>query len=146
MKKLIALLSLSLFAFSFAIAWQARIAKSDDAKEQKNLSHNIYFSLADPTPENKQRLIEACNKYLAPHPGVLYFATGTICEEKGMFADRDYDVALVMTFKDRKALGVYARTPEHQRFVAETTPLFKKVRIFDADVTRVAVPDDKPAK
>lgn len=144
MKKLIATLALSIFSLAAAIAWQG-VAKSDDAKTQKNLSHNIYFQLSDPSPENKQKLIDACNKYLAPHPGVLYFATGTICEEKGAFADRDYDVVLVMTFKDRKALGAYARTPEHARFITETTPLFKKVRIFDADVTRVAVPDDKPA-
>jgi len=145
MKKLIPTIALCAFAVGSAVAWQASGAKPDEAAAERMLSHNIYFSLKDPTPENKQRLIEACNKYLAPHPGVLYFATGTLCEEKGAFADRDYEVALVMTFKDRKALGVYARTPEHQKFIVETTALLKNVRIFDADVNRVAVPADKSA-
>jgi len=143
MKKFFAAITLCAVSFCFAAGLQVSAAK-DDAVPQKMLSHNIYFSLAEPTPENKQRLVDACNKYLAPHPGVDYFASGVLCEEqKNIFNDRDYDVALVMTFKDRKALGVYARTPEHQKFIAETTALLKKVRIFDADVSRVAVPDDK---
>ncbi len=147
MRQSLALMSALLLVACMALAWQAQAAPEVAGPSLEMLSHNIYFSLKDPTPESRQKLVEACEKYLAPHPGVVFFACGTLCDDiKGIFNDRDYDVALTMVFKDHAALKAYARTDEHQQFVAESTAMLKKVRIFDADVRRTAVPDDAPAK
>src|SRR5262245_38769731 len=33
------------------------------------LSHDVYFTLKDKTPEARKKLVEACKKYLTNHPG-----------------------------------------------------------------------------
>ncbi len=110
------------------------------------LGHNLFFSLKEPTDENKAKLIEACKKYLSQHGGIVFFAVGTRDEKlSGGFSDKNYDVALHMIFTGREALGTYARSADHQQFVRETTPLFKGLRIFDSTVELVANKAD-PAK
>lgn len=102
------------------------------------LGHTIFFSLKDPSEENKQALIEASKQYLSQHPGLVFFAVGTRDENiNGMFTDKNYDVALHMVFTGREALGTYAKTDDHQKFVAVSTPLLKGVRIFDSSVHQV---------
>jgi hypothetical protein len=117
---------------SLALAW----AEDPPAKL---LGHNIFFSLKDPSDENKARLIEACKVRLSQHPGIVFFAVGTRDERiNGGFNDKGHDVALHMVFTGREALGAYARTPDHQQFIVETTPLLKNVRIFDSAIETVA--------
>jgi hypothetical protein len=107
------------------------------------LGHNLFFSLKEPTEENKAKLIEACKKYLSQHPGIVFFAVGTRDEKlSGGFNDKNYDVALHMIFTGREALGTYARSADHQQFIRETTPLFKGLRIFDSTVEAVANKSD----
>jgi hypothetical protein len=144
MKKTLATVSLVLVLVSLSYAWGAA-AKSED-KSQPLLSHSVYFSLKESTPEAQQKLVDACKKHLSQHPGVRYFATGTLCDEiKGGLNDRDFDVLLMMVFNDHEALHTYAQSAAHQKFIAENAASFKKVRVFDADVSRVAVPDDAQA-
>jgi hypothetical protein len=102
------------------------------------LGHNIFFALKEPTLENKAALIDACKKRLSQHPGIVFFAVGVRDENiSGAFNDRDYDVALHMIFTGRDALKNYARTADHQKFIVESTPLLKGVRIFDSTVEQV---------
>lgn len=103
------------------------------------LGHNLFFTLKEPTDENKAKLIDACKKYLSQHPGIVFFAVGTRDEKlSGGFNDKNYDVALHMIFTGREALGTYGRSDDHQQFIRETTPLFKGLRIFDSSVEAVA--------
>lgn len=121
-----------------AAGWAADETKSAGDAATKMLGHNIFFSLKDPSDENKTKLIEACKSRLSQHPGIVFFAFGTRDERiNGGFNDKSYDVALHMIFTGRDALGAYARTPDHQKFVAESTPLLKNVRIFDSAVETI---------
>jgi quinol monooxygenase YgiN len=102
------------------------------------LGHNLFFSLKEPTEENKAALIQACEEFLSQHPGLIFFAVGTRDEKlNGAFNDKNYDVALHMVFQNKQALSTYARTDAHQKFVAKCTPMLSGLRIFDSSVRQV---------
>lgn len=104
-------------------------------KKGQMLAHMVYFSLKDPTPANKQKLVAACKKYLSKHPGEVFFAAGTLCEElKRPVNDLDFDVALHIVFADKKAQDVYQDAPRHLEFINENKDSWKKVRVFDSVV------------
>lgn len=122
----------------------ARATAADDAGKTAQapaagtvLSHDLYFQLKDNSPESQQKLVDACKKYLSPHPGIVFFAVGTISDIKGAFNDRNYDVVCHIVFTDRAALSTYAKTKEHQQFITECSSMFKGLRIFDSMVEQV---------
>jgi len=126
---------------SYALSGASAADKAAEAPTL--LSHCVYFSLQDASPEAKQKLVTSCKKHLSQHPGVVFFTAGTLCDEqKGEFNDRDFDVALTIVFTSHEALHTYIRSAAHDEFLAESKSNFKKVRVFDADVDRVAVPAD----
>jgi hypothetical protein len=99
------------------------------------LAHNVYFSLKDKSPAAKQKLVAACKKYLADHPGVVFFAAGTLAEDlKRDVNDRDFDVALHIVFKDRAAHDKYQDAATHQQFIDENKDNWAKVRVLDSYV------------
>jgi hypothetical protein len=103
------------------------------ADTEPKLSHDVYFSLKDPSPESRQALIAACKKYLKDHPGVVRFAVGPIAEEmKRDVNDRDFDVALHVVFENKAAHDQYQKAERHQKFIDETKNTWKRVRVFDS--------------
>ena len=43
------------------------------------LAHNVFFTLNDNSERGQARqLVDACKKYLPDHPGVVFFAGGTL--------------------------------------------------------------------
>jgi hypothetical protein len=105
------------------------------AEPEKMLSHDVYFSLTDNSPEAKEKLIVACKKYLAGHPGTVCFAAGPLGEEfQREVNDRDFDVALHLVFKNKAAHDLYAKADRHQKFIEENKANWKKVRVFDSYV------------
>ena len=104
-------------------------------KAQPMLSHDVYFSLKDNSPQAKERLITACKKYLTDHPGTVWFAVGLLAEEmKRDVNDRDFDVALHLVFKNKAAHDQYSRAERHQKFIEENKDNWKRVRVFDSYV------------
>lgn len=97
------------------------------------LSHNVFFTLQDDSPEAINSMVAACHKYLKEHPGVVFFAAGTVANE---FArpvnDRMFDVALHVVFKDKEAHDIYQTAPDHVKFIEENKPNWKQVRVFDS--------------
>jgi hypothetical protein len=99
------------------------------------LSHDVYFTLKDRSPESKQKIVAACKKYLKDHPGVVFFACGVLAEDlKREVNDREFDVGLHIVFKDMAAHDKYQPSDLHQRFIDECKPSFAKVRVFDTVV------------
>ncbi|MBS0207356.1 MAG: Dabb family protein [Planctomycetes bacterium] len=98
------------------------------------LAHIVYFSLNDPTDANRQKLVDACDKYLSKHPGTVFYCTGTLADLARPVNDRDFDVALHVIFKDRAAHDAYQTAPLHLQFIAENKETWKKVRVFDSDI------------
>ncbi|MFN4260025.1 MAG: Dabb family protein [Gemmataceae bacterium] len=117
-----------------AAVWQAMNASQAATNaDEPMLVHNVYFTLKDNSSAAKQKLVEACQKYLAKHPGTVYFSAGTLAEELDRpVNDRDWDVALHLVFKNKAAHDQYQDAPSHLRFIEENKDNWKKVRVFDS--------------
>jgi hypothetical protein len=99
------------------------------------LAHNVYFSLNDNSEAAKQKLVADCKKYLAKHPGTVFFACGTLQKELTRpVNDRQFDVALHVAFESLAAHDAYQDAPLHKRFVEENRANWKLVRVFDSEV------------
>ena len=126
-------------ALVWSLAWMGssllpeNAAMATDAKKEPMLAHMVYFSLADNTPANREKLVAACQKYLTDHPGGVFFAAGTVADLNREVNDRDWDVGLHLVFKNRKAHDDYQVSARHTEFVESSKSLWKKVRVFDAD-------------
>jgi hypothetical protein len=99
------------------------------------LSHVVFFTLKESSPESRQRLVESCCKYLRNHPGVVYFGAGTVAAEYARpVNDRDFDVCLNVVFDSRASHDAYQIAPDHLKFIEENRDSWARVRVFDADV------------
>ena len=106
------------------------------ASSVKLLGHMVYFTLHDRTPAAIQRLVESCQKYLTGHPGIIFFAAGTLTPDLARpVNDREFDVALHVVFDSRASHDAYQIAPRHLQFIEENKPTWAKVRVFDADVS-----------
>jgi hypothetical protein len=106
-------------------------------KEGTMLSHDVYFTLKDNSPEAKKKLVAACKKYLTAHEGEVFFAAGALAESlKREVNDQQFDVALHIVFKDIASHDKYAVAKRHQQFIDENKDNWKKVRVFDSIVER----------
>lgn len=150
MKSLI--MSLVCVAFLASLLNPMSAAPCLAADPQQMLSHDVYFSLKDRSPEAKEKLIAACKKYLSGHPGTVWFAAGPLGEEfQRDLNDRDFDVALHVVFKNKAAHDLYAKAERHLKFIEETEDTWAKVRVFDSYVAvssheGAAMEGDKPVE
>jgi hypothetical protein len=114
---------------------QSTLQRFPVAAGQK-LSHVVFFKLKDSSPANVQALVDACHKYLKNHPGVLFFAAGTLAKEYARpVNDHAFDVCLNLVFESRAAHDAYQTIEDHLKFGVEHKESWDKVRVFDADVT-----------
>jgi len=79
----------------------------------------------------RQRVVEG-TKGLRDIPGVRGVKVGVMLPGDRPVVDSTYDVAMVISFDDRKALGEYVNHPIHQKLVKEViAPLVEKYRVYD---------------
>ena len=103
------------------------------------IGHMVFFKLKESTPEARQKLVDACKKYLATHEGTVYFSAGVLSDEfKREVNDRDWDVALHLVFASKAAHDKYQDHPDHLKFIDENKAGWAKVRVFDSEVTATA--------
>jgi hypothetical protein len=98
------------------------------------LAHNVYFTLKDNSPAARTKLVAACKKYLTGHPGTVFFACGTVCDElRREVNDLGFDVGLHV---------IFATKADHDRYqdARGTRSLSRKTRragsrcVFDSVV------------
>jgi hypothetical protein len=103
---------------------------------EPQIAHMVYFALNDRSAESKKKMVDACKKYLSGHDGTVYFAAGVRGEEFNRDVnDRDWDVALLIVFKDKASHDKYQENERHKKFIDENKSGWKKVRVFDSEVT-----------
>jgi hypothetical protein len=101
------------------------------------LAHNVYFTLKDDSVEAIDRLVRACHQYLKNHPGVEFFAAGTLVDELDRpVNDRDFHVALHVVFTDKAAHDAYQTAADHVTFIEGQKENWQQVRVFDSYVDR----------
>lgn len=122
----------------FALVGLAVVPSSNaQKKEGAMLSHDVYFTLKDNSPEAKKKLVAACKKYQSGHEGEVFFAAGPLAESlKREVNDLQFDVALHIVFKDIASHDKYQDAKRHQQFIDENKDNWKKVRVFDSVVER----------
>jgi hypothetical protein len=99
--------------------------------------HLVYFYPRDNAgADDAQRLIDGIQKYLPSIPGVLRLQTGTPAGTPRDVVDNSYAVALLVEFADAAGHDVYADHPDHLRFIAECSPLWSRVKVYDSLVNR----------
>lgn len=100
------------------------------------LAHNVFFTLKDASPAAIDAMVDACRRYLKDHPGVEFFAAGTLVPDLARDVnDRDFHVALHLVFADRAAHDAYQAADGHQQFIAENKDNWAQVRVFDSQVS-----------
>src|SRR4051812_43118197 len=98
-------------------------------------AHNVFFKLHDGSDAARAKLVQACRTHLTGHPGLVFFAAGTIEPELARpVNDREFDVSLHLVFESRKAHDDYQDAPRHHTFVGENKASWAKVRVFDSVV------------
>ncbi len=90
------------------------------------LSHVVLFYTDSNIPDAAKQLIEGCEQYLRPIPGVLQFHVGQPVPSHRPVVDCSYQVALNLVFPDKEAEGIYQEHPLHLEFIDK---VFKKVCI-----------------
>ena len=106
-------------------------------KEGTSLAHDVYFTLKDSSPAAKKKLVVACKKYLSGHDGEVFFATGARDESfKREVNDTQFDVSLLIVFKDVASHDKYQDAKRHVQFIDENKANWKSVRVFDSQVQR----------
>jgi Stress responsive A/B Barrel Domain len=106
-------------------------------KAEMMFSRDVYFSLTDNSPKAKQALVDLCKKHLSKHSGEVFFAVGTLAEDrKRGVTDCEFDVALHIVFKDLAAHDRHTDDERYKQFLEAAKPNWKKVRVFDSYVTQ----------
>ena len=99
------------------------------------LSHNVFFTLKDRTDDARTKLVAAAKTHLTGHPGVLFYACGTLAQELDRPVNvRDFDVALHVVFDTVASHDIYQDAPRHNQFVIENRDGWETVRVFDSIV------------
>jgi hypothetical protein len=128
---LLATLALGLLPLSAGAAEGAKAATT------RLLAHDVYFTLKDNSAAARQKLVDACHKYLSGHEGSENYSAGVLADDLKMSVnDREFDVALHIVFKDKAALEQYLKSERHTKFVDENKDSWSKVRVFDSYVER----------
>ena len=119
-----------ILALVFSACAHGRTAGASAGKEA--VTHVVVCWLKNPgNAEDRERLIQAA-KSLRPIPGVISLEAGECLPSNREIVDSTFDVAMVIRFRDGKALEEYLVNPIHVQAVKEhLVPLTSKVLIYD---------------
>ncbi|MBI1177245.1 Dabb family protein [bacterium] len=95
-------------------------------------SHVVIFWTKPELPNAADELIAGAKKYLQPIPGVIQFHIGRMAKSERPVVDQTYQVALNITFPDKKTQDDYQVHPLHIEFVEKVfKPNTSKVVVYD---------------
>jgi len=96
-------------------------------------AHMVYFTLNDGSASAQQTLVEACNKYLNEHPGLVHFSVGSRAEEyQRPVNNTEFHVALHLVFSTEADHDLYQNSDRHQEFIDQNKDAWTQVQVFDA--------------
>jgi len=95
----------------------------------------VYFTLKDSSETAIKALVADCHQYLKEHPGVVFFAAGTLVSElQRPVNDRDFHVALNVVFDSKESHDAYQVIEDHLTFIGKNKDNWETIRVFDAYV------------
>ena len=103
---------------------------------QAAISHDVFFTFANPTNNDITGLITACER-LRELPGVVHLTTGRRDPlQTREVNETSFDVALHVEFVNQSAYDSYGPHPTHQALVAEFVPKMSSVLVYDSLLRR----------
>ena len=100
------------------------------------LSHDVFFTLKDSSPDACRALVDACHRHLGGIDGSLFFTAGTREASLDREVNDDaFHVALHVVFPDQATHDAYQAAPAHADFITEGEANWAQVRVFDSVVS-----------
>ena len=100
--------------------------------EEKNLVHNVFFTLKDASDKAIENLIKDCYYYLKDLPGIINFSAGRLVSENNREVNViDFQVGLHVVFSRKSYHDRYQDAEKHNIFVDRNKANWTQVRVFD---------------
>lgn len=101
-------------------------------KEKPVLVHHVFFWLKNPDSKEDLAKLIAGVKSLSKIETIKYIHVGVPAStEQRDVVDNSYSVSELMFFNDLAGQKTYQDHPLHQKFIAECSPLWEKVVVYD---------------
>lgn len=101
-------------------------------KEKPVLVHHVFFWLKNPDSKEDLAKLIAGVKSLSKIETIKYIHVGVPAStEQRDVVDNSYSVSELMFFNDLAGQKTYQDHPLHQKFIAECSPLWEKVIVYD---------------
>jgi len=124
-----------LVVFTLCVVVFSTAILAAEVSKAGRVNHIVIAWLKYPAnPQSKQKFIEV-TKSFADLPGVIDHSVGVVLPSSRKVVDSSFDVATVITFKDRVALNNYLNHPKHKKAVESLLkPLVRKIVVYDIDL------------
>lgn len=117
-----------------ALATLGGCASAPQAAPPDPVTHVVVVWLKQPGDEGARQRIIDVSRSLKALPGVVRITAGRAIPSERTQVDDSFDVAVVMTFRDRRALAEYGEHPDHKQAVRDVlAPLAERVLIYDVE-------------
>lgn len=124
----------------------ASLLVAEEGSADRPLAHAIYFDLKNDTEQSRQEFIRNCQRKLAGLPGVVYLSAGELAADLDRpVNDRNFDVFLLIIFRNRDAHDKFQTHPNHLELIEANRENVKSMRVFDAYLAFQAQQADPPA-
>ena len=102
------------------------------AAGEDQVYHIVLIWLNDPGDGRARRDIIGVSRSFSAIPGVLAVHAGTSLPSGRPIADDSFDIGIVITFPDRKAMQAYLTHPTHVNAVRDIIkPHIKRILVYD---------------
>ncbi len=97
--------------------------------------HQVYFKLADRTPQTREAFIQFCYQYLSGHEGMTRFYLGLrAVEMRRPVNDQGFDILMDMEFENVEYYNKYRQHERHERWITVAGSMATERRVFDSYV------------
>ena len=111
---------------------QAGSIDKPSTQKRNMFSHVVIFWTDPDNPGAADELIAGANQYLKPIPGIQHFHVGRMVSSHRPVVDQTYQVALNVTFPDKRTQDDYQVHPLHLEFVEKVFKrVCRKVAVYD---------------
>ena len=123
----------SVAALGGAVAVSAAVPTNLTTPALPKLAHHVYFWLKNPDSKEDLAQLLAGIRTLAQIETVRGIHVGVPAStEKRDVVESSYSASELLFFDDVEGQNVYQKHPVHQKFVADCSHLWSRVRVFDS--------------
>ena len=100
--------------------------------DQSSVYHIVICWLKDSNSESDLKTLIQETKKLKSIPGIISIQAGKMLPSERPIVDSTFDIGIIMSFRDQKAMNDYLKNPIHQQATKKILmPLTSKVVVYD---------------